>query len=86
LGAARAVTTIQFVQERSGLEPTKFIATSYGEYRPVTTNDTAAGRRKNRRVEIYVRYELLMNSIDLDSLMQELPDLSQFEKNDIEEI
>ena len=80
LGAARAVTTIQFVQERSGLEPTKFIATSYGEYRPVTSNETEAGRRQNRRVEIYVRYELLMNTFDLDSLIQELPDLSQFEE------
>jgi len=56
LGAARAVSVVLFVQQASGLDSSKFMATSFGEYRPVANNDTPAGRRRNRRVEIYIRY------------------------------
>jgi chemotaxis protein MotB len=31
-------------------------AISYGESRPVETNDTASGRAKNRRIEIEINY------------------------------
>lgn len=71
LGAARAVSTIQFIQAESGLNPEIFKATSYGEFRPVASNETAAGRRQNRRVEIYVRYERLMEPIDVEALFWE---------------
>ena len=30
------------------------VASGYGEYRPVTSNDAAEGRQKNRRVEIVI--------------------------------
>ncbi|WP_138430785.1 OmpA/MotB family protein [Fodinibius saliphilus] len=56
LGAARAVSVVQFMSREAPLSPHKFEASSFGEYKPVTTNDTKEGRRKNRRVEIYVRY------------------------------
>lgn len=55
LGAARAVSVVGFIDEHSILETRKFKASSYSEYHPVTTNDSAAGRARNRRVEIYVR-------------------------------
>jgi chemotaxis protein MotB len=35
-----------------GLDPTLLSAEGYAEYRPIATNDTAAGRGQNRRVEI----------------------------------
>lgn len=57
LGAARAVSVVRFIMGNSNLPPERFKASSYGEYRPVATNDTPAGRRTNRRVEIYVRYD-----------------------------
>lgn len=56
LGAARAVSVVLFLKRQSKLEPKKFEASSYGEYRPVASNETAIGRRKNRRVEIYTSY------------------------------
>lgn len=61
LGAARGVSVLKFIQERSDLEPQRYKASSYGEFRPLTNNSTAAGKRKNRRVEIYVRYKGLIN-------------------------
>lgn len=60
LGAARAVSVVQFIRDRASLDPDRFKASSFGEYKPVQTNETVAGRRQNRRVEIYVRYRGLL--------------------------
>jgi chemotaxis protein MotB len=38
----------------SGISPERLSATGYGEYRPLTNNDTDEGKAKNRRVEIVV--------------------------------
>jgi OmpA-OmpF porin, OOP family len=37
-----------------GVEPTRISAVGYGEQLPIATNDSAAGRQANRRVEIVV--------------------------------
>ena len=37
-----------------GVEPTRIMATGYGEQLPIASNDTAAGRQANRRVELVV--------------------------------
>lgn len=55
LGAARSVSVLQYLQSLANLNPQDFKATSYGEYRPVAENTTPEGRRKNRRVEIYLK-------------------------------
>jgi OOP family OmpA-OmpF porin len=40
-----------------GISPNRIIARGYGEAEPVASNDTAAGRRENRRVEVIVPRE-----------------------------
>jgi chemotaxis protein MotB len=67
LGAARSVTVVLFLNEHSPLEPERFEASSYGEYRPVASNDNPAGRRKNRRVEIYINYKQENELIEIDT-------------------
>jgi OmpA-OmpF porin, OOP family len=37
-----------------GVDPTRIVTRGYGERYPVATNDTAAGRQQNRRVEIVI--------------------------------
>jgi len=73
LGAARGVSVLKFIQERSNLELERYKASSYGEFRPITDNNTAEGKRKNRRVEIYVRYKGMLDK-KIDDI--ELPVIS----------
>jgi chemotaxis protein MotB len=60
LGAARAVTVVQYLVNASDMPSEEFKASSYGENKPVDTNITAEGRLQNRRVEIYIRKEWSM--------------------------
>lgn len=52
LSAARAVGVVRFLQEKGWLDPERLSAAAYSHYQPVATNDTAKGRRQNRRIEI----------------------------------
>ena len=45
--AARAATHIF-----PGMDPKKLAAVGYGDTRPISPNDTPAGRKKNRRTEV----------------------------------
>lgn len=54
LSAMRAINFMQILLENDELEPDRFSATGYGEYRPVAPNDTAEGRQQNRRVEVLI--------------------------------
>jgi len=53
LSAHRALSVLDYLAAQ-GLNPAKLSATGYGEYQPVASNDSAAGRKKNRRVEIVI--------------------------------
>lgn len=57
LSTARATSVLHYLVEK-GVSPERLAAIGYGEFRPVTSNDTAEGRRKNRRVEIVILPEL----------------------------
>lgn len=66
LGAARGVSVLKYIQDRSELEPERYKASSFGEYRPIAENTTLEGKRRNRRVEIYVRYKGLMTREEIE--------------------
>ncbi len=52
LSTARAEAVRDWLIEASGLASTQFAIQGYGDTRPIASNDTDAGRAKNRRVEI----------------------------------
>lgn len=54
LSVARAVSVARYFIEESGLSPGRFVATGYGEFHPIVTNETLEGRAQNRRVTIVI--------------------------------
>ncbi|MFO8175157.1 MAG: OmpA family protein [Longimicrobiales bacterium] len=51
LSAARALSVVKLLVS-NGVSPENLSGAGYGEYQPVATNETAEGRRLNRRIEI----------------------------------
>lgn len=54
LASARATIVVRHLIANSDLDPTQFLAVSYGATDPVASNEIARGRRRNRRVRIAV--------------------------------
>ena len=56
LSSSRAVSVIHELVKTSALRDKRFQVAAYAETQPVDSNDTSAGRSKNRRVEIMMDY------------------------------
>ena len=56
LAAARSASVVQSLSADGVITDNRLEAISYGESRPVDSNDTSAGRSKNRRIEIEINY------------------------------
>jgi chemotaxis protein MotB len=56
LSAARAANVAQFLVDKEKMDGTRIAAIGYGEFRPVVSNNTNAGKSKNRRVDIIILY------------------------------
>ncbi len=52
LSTARASAVAEYIISHSRIDPQRISTMGFGEYRPIDSNETAAGRQKNRRVEI----------------------------------
>ena len=62
LSSVRAMTFMKYLLSiNSNLNPARFSAIGYGEYRPIAMNDTAENKQKNRRVEILIARTLKFN-------------------------
>ena len=57
LGAGRAASVVQAIQNTGLIGGDRLEAVSKGEMEPVADNATASGREKNRRIEIEISYE-----------------------------
>ncbi|WP_413374411.1 flagellar motor protein MotB [Paenibacillus taichungensis] len=54
LSADRALNFLKILLLNEALDPSKFTPSGYGEYHPVSSNQTDAGRAQNRRVEVSI--------------------------------
>lgn len=61
LSVLRATNVLQIMAGPNKISSDRLSATGYGEYRPVASNDSDAGRAKNRRVDLVIlrsKYDL----------------------------
>ena len=62
LSSTRAMTFMKYLLSiNQNLNPARFSAIGYGEYRPVAPNDTEEGKQLNRRVEVLIARSLRFN-------------------------
>lgn len=54
LSVVRATRVVRHLTETKGLDSERFVASGYGEYEPIDTNETPEGRAHNRRVNIVI--------------------------------
>lgn len=54
LSTERALSVLDYLLKNTDLDPRRFSATGYGEYKPIVSNDTKENRALNRRVDIVV--------------------------------
>lgn len=57
LSSARAASVVRMLAAH-GVDPARLAAVGYGEFRPAASNDTAAGRARNRRVILAISRDI----------------------------
>ena len=66
LSCLRASSVVQALQNQYGVNPSRLTAAGRGEYNPLESNDTDAGRSRNRRTQIIItpRLDQFLELID----------------------
>ncbi len=54
LSAMRSAVVTAYLQKKNVVDPSKLISSSFGQFHPIASFDTAEDRAKNRRVEILI--------------------------------
>lgn len=52
LAAARAINVVRYLEEKAKVPGKNLVVAAYGPYEPISSNKTASGRARNRRIEI----------------------------------
>jgi len=68
LSVARATNVVRFLQEKASVPADRLVASGYGEHQPIASNHTAAGRAKNRRIELLLTPSLAPKRISKTAL------------------
>ena len=58
LSTKRATEVLKLLLRNNDINPKNLTAAGRGEYMPVASNDTKAGRAKNRRIEVVLEPKL----------------------------
>ena len=54
LSTARALEVVNMLVSKYGFNPERISVAGYAQYRPLASNDTEEGRRKNRRIDLVI--------------------------------
>jgi chemotaxis protein MotB len=71
LSVSRALNVVRFLEERAQVPAERLVASGQGEHRPIARNNTAAGRTRNRRIEILLTPGLAPRRVAKDKLAAE---------------
>jgi chemotaxis protein MotB len=52
LAAARAINVVRYLEEKAKVPGKSLVVAAYGPWEPISSNKTASGRARNRRIEI----------------------------------
>lgn len=63
LSTARATEILNYMAAEGRFDPTRLSAVGYGPYRPTSSNETAEGRARNRRVEFVIVGDLGLEAL-----------------------
>ncbi len=64
LAAARASNVVRFLEEKANVPGRRLVAAAYGPWEPISSNRSASGRARNRRIEIILTPALAPAPID----------------------
>lgn len=64
LAAARASNVVRFLEEKANLPGRRLVVAAYGPWEPISSNKSASGRARNRRIEIVLTPALAPEPID----------------------
>ncbi len=70
LSVSRAINVVRFLEEKANVPAKNLIATGYGQHHPIASNKTAAGRARNRRIEILLTPSLAPKAIAKSKLKE----------------
>jgi chemotaxis protein MotB len=73
LSAARATNVVRFLEEKASVPGRRLAAAAYGPWEPISTNKTATGRARNRRIEIVLTPQLAPAPIDGEAVAKAAP-------------
>ncbi len=74
LSSARSVNILRYFSEDENIEPKKLSAAAYNQYRPIDDNNTPEGRGLNRRVDIVILRDRILEEGKDTRIKRPLPD------------
>jgi chemotaxis protein MotB len=74
LSSARSVNVLRYFIEDEGTTPAQLSAVAFGQYRPIGDNNTPEGRSLNRRVDIVILREKMLEQGKHPEIPRPLPD------------
>ena len=74
LSAARSLNVLHYFVDEDNVDPKLLSAISFGEFRPIDENNTPEGRSFNRRIEVVILREKIMEKSRHKDINRPLPD------------